>query len=214
MRRLSMIRVCPTTHGMGLSPDEKTLYVTCSQSDELAVLDVSDPAAPTVIKRIPVGPAPGPTTDPAYVPYALSVHPQDGTVWVSNNRTGDVRVYDPASGQMDPAKVVFLGGVAMFGSFTPDGRAILVPYQGADRLAAIEVATLIKTDVPMPAGSCLNAHAFRLAPSGTDGVLVCEGNKLDKPGTVVGVTLQPLVATGFVSVGMFSDGAAWIAPAP
>ena len=40
MELLSMTPVCPTAHGMGLSPDGKLLYVTCSLSDELAVLNV------------------------------------------------------------------------------------------------------------------------------------------------------------------------------
>jgi DNA-binding beta-propeller fold protein YncE len=41
MELLAMKSVCPTAHGQGLSRDGKRLYVTCSLSDELAVLDVS-----------------------------------------------------------------------------------------------------------------------------------------------------------------------------
>src|SRR4051794_27286275 len=52
MTRLSLTPVCPTAHGEGLSLDEKTLYVTCAASDELAVLDVSDPVHPSVTKKL------------------------------------------------------------------------------------------------------------------------------------------------------------------
>ena len=39
MVRLSLLPICPTAHGEGLSADEKTLYVTCALSDELAIVD-------------------------------------------------------------------------------------------------------------------------------------------------------------------------------
>jgi len=40
------------------SADEQILYVTCVESDELAILDVSDPIHPTVTKKLKVGPNP------------------------------------------------------------------------------------------------------------------------------------------------------------
>src|SRR6185369_4904641 len=53
MVRISLTPVCPTAHGEGLSADEKTLYVTCALSDELAVVDVSNPAKPVVTMKLP-----------------------------------------------------------------------------------------------------------------------------------------------------------------
>src|SRR3954447_26754671 len=97
MTRVSKLDVCPTAHGEGLSADGNTLYVTCANSDQLAILDVSDRTHPSVTARVSVGPTPGTLANPSYRPYALTVSPTDGTVWVSDNGSADVRVFDPAT---------------------------------------------------------------------------------------------------------------------
>jgi DNA-binding beta-propeller fold protein YncE len=214
MRRLALIPVCVTPHGAGLSASGTTLYVTCSQSDEVGVVDVTDPTHPVATARVPVGPSPGPYGEPRYFPYALAVSPKDGSVWISNNTSGDVRVFDPATGAMDSARTVFVGGVAMFGAFSPDGKTFYVPHQGDDRLSAIDTATLAIRNLAPPAGACLNAHAFVLDPTGAFGVMVCEGDHMNRQGTVVTIAVTPFVTIGFTQVGLFPDGAAWLPPAP
>jgi YVTN family beta-propeller protein len=214
MVRLALLPVCPTAHGEGLSPDGKTLYVTCALSDELAVIDVSNPAKPTVIKKLPVGPAPGPLGSPSYSPYALSVHPTDGTVWVSNNASADVRVYDPATMQMDETKTVFTGGVSMFGAFTSDGKSFYVPHQGDDKITAVDTATLALRELAVPGSVCVNAHALVMANDEKSAVLVCEGDHVMRPGTIVTINLEGFFVVGSVPVGLFPDGAAWLPPAP
>src|SRR6185312_11288144 len=56
MTRLAMIPVCATAHGEGLSLDGNTLYVTCANGDELAIVDVTDRNHPSVTTRVTVGP--------------------------------------------------------------------------------------------------------------------------------------------------------------
>ncbi|MDB4968335.1 MAG: hypothetical protein JWN44_4024 [Myxococcales bacterium] len=214
MTRISLTPVCATAHGEGLSSDERTLYVTCANSDSVAVVDVSDRQHPTVQKRVPVGPTVGTLDNPSYSPYALTVSPSDGTVWISDNKSADVRVYDPATGAMDGAKTVNVMGVAMFAAFGLDGRSIYVPHQGDDKLTAIDTQTLATRVLPLPTQSCLNAHAFVLAPDGIHGVLVCEGDHVTRPGSIVFVNVASFSITGFVDVGMFSDGAAWLPALP
>lgn len=215
MTRLSLIPVCVTAHGEGLSADGKTLYTTCALTDQLAVVDVSNPARPQVVGRVPVGPAAARFGTPArYAPYALAVSPADGSVWVSDNNAGDVRVFDPRTMQMDPTRTVVVGGVAMFGAFTRDGGTFVVPHQGDDRLTVIATATLATQPLELPMGACLNAHMLMLTPTQTSGVLVCEGDHVIRPGTVLTLSMQPLAVTGYVSVGLFPDGAAWLPPAP
>jgi DNA-binding beta-propeller fold protein YncE len=176
------------------------------------VLDVTDGRNPIVKQRMPVGPTPGPLGTPSYAPYALVVSPVDGTVWVSDNKSGDVRVYDPTLGMMVDSRAVPVGGVAMFSAFTPDGKTLYVPHQGDDQLTAIEVASATTRTLPLPKEACLNAHAFLLDPSGNAGYVVCEGDHANilslKPGSIARVTLAPLVVTGYVSVGDFPDGIA------
>lgn len=206
---LAQPSVCPTAHGMGLSPDAGKLYVTCSQSDELAILDIRSPGQPQITK-LKVGPTPGPIGNPAYAPYALSVHP-DGTVWVSDNQSGDVRAYDPTTGQMDPQRVVKTGGIAMFSDFTTDGKYLLVPHQGDDRVTGIELATLNTTTLALPQAHCLNAHALHVLPGAPAGaVVVCEGDHVVKPGSVVFLDTPPALAGwsvhGSLDLGLFPDG--------
>lgn len=214
MTRVSLTPVCATAHGEGLSADEKTLYVTCANSDSIAVVDVNDKQHPTVTRRVNVGPTPGTLDNPSYAPYALSVSPTDGTVWISDNKSADVRVYDPATGAMDGTKTVDVQGVAMFAAFSLDGKTIYVPHQGDDKLTAIDTATLASRVLPLPSQACLNAHAFVLAPDGVHGVLVCEGDHVMRLGSIVFVNVASFSITSFVEVGMFSDGAAWLPALP
>ncbi len=212
-------KTCVTPHGEGLSADQRTLYVVCAESDELVALDVSNPSAPTVKTRVKVGPIPGTLSQPSYVPYALAVSPKDGTVWVSDNASHDVRVFDPATGAMDPGRTVVLGGgvgVAMFGAFTKAGDRFYVAHQGDDRVTRIDTANIEDTsDLVLPPGDtgCVNAHAFVLAPDEQSAVVVCEGDHTGS-GSVVFLSVPAFAATGAVKVGVFPDGAAWLPPAP
>jgi DNA-binding beta-propeller fold protein YncE len=213
MTRLSMIPVCPTAHGEGLSADERTLYVTCAESDQLAILDVSDPMNPSVTNKLAVGPNAGMPGSSVYAPYALSVSPTDGTVWISDNKAGDVRVYDPALGRMNDARAVPVGGVAMFGAFTKDGSLLYVPHQGDDQITRIDPSGVMPpSTIALPMGACKNAHALVIAPDGQNAVLVCEGDHRVLPGTAVFITITPFSIIGFEPIGLFPDGAAWLPP--
>lgn len=220
MTRLSLTPLCVTAHGEGLSADEKTLYVTCAQTDSLAVVDVTNPKMPSVTMRVPVGPAAAKLgTPPSYSPYALSVSPKDGTVFISDNQSADVRVFDPAQMKMDPTRTVSLGqgAIAMFGAFSADGRYLFVPHQGDDKLTRVDTSAgppFQTMDLAVPSDACLNAHAFVLAPDGQTGVLVCEGNHLDRPGQVATILVPPFSIVGSVVTGTFSDGAVWLPALP
>jgi DNA-binding beta-propeller fold protein YncE len=206
--------VCVTSHGEGLSADQKTLYITCAATDEMVVVDVSNRAMPTVLAHVPVGPTPGPLGLPNYSPYALTVSPKDGSVWVSNNTSGDVRVYDPTSGKMDPARTFPVGGVAMFGAFSPDGATYYVPHQGDDHVTAIDTTTLAKRDLALGSDACLNAHVLVIEPSATQALVVCEGDHVKRPGSAVTINLSTFSVSGFVTLEMFPDGAAYLPPLP
>lgn len=212
MALLSMTPVCPTAHGMGLSPSGKLLYVTCSLSDEVAVVNVEDPQKPQVVARVRVGPQPSQVGNPAYAPYALAVHPS-GLVWISNNKSLDVRAFDPATLKPDPSRVVNVGGVAMFSDFSPDGRWLYVPHQGDDHVTAIDVTTLAVRDLALPKEGCLAAHALRVLSPQTAAV-VCEGDHITRKGTVVMLDLMAWTTRGFVEVGLFPDGLTPLPPLP
>lgn len=203
MTVLSQTVLCPTAHGQGLSADGRTLYVTCSLSDQLAVLDVSDPAKPLIRAKVNISALPGMPGAPEHAPYALAVHP-NGTVWISNNQSKDVRVFDPQRMRMDAAKVVPVGGAAMFGDFSADGRLLYVPHQGLDRVTEIDTQTLAARHLALPKDRCLAAHELRRLPSGNGAVVVCEGDHRE-PGSLVFLDLAGWSVRGSVNVGVFPD---------
>jgi DNA-binding beta-propeller fold protein YncE len=212
MARVRLIPICVTAHGEGLNADETQLYVTCALSDELVVVDVHDKTNPSVLTRVHVGPTPGPLGSPNYNPYALAVSPKDGKVWVSDNNSADVRVFDPATMQMD-GRSVYINGVAMFSAFDQSGDTIYVPHQGDDRVTAIDTTTLATRTLPLPPSLCVNAHALVMAPGFQTAVVVCEGmhTKLPAtPGSVVLLDIPSFSIIGGVTVGAFPDGAAWL----
>jgi DNA-binding beta-propeller fold protein YncE len=151
---------------------------------------------------------------PKYGPYALTVSPLDGTVWISDNNSGDVRCFDPATQQMDAKKTLFTGGVSMFSAFTSDGKTLYVPHQGDDQLTIIDVPTLTSRLRPIPPTACLNVHMITIAPGGQNALIVCEGDHVTRPGTAVNLSLESGAFTGFVEVGLFPDGATWLPALP
>lgn len=205
MQQLSLLPICPTAHGEGLSLDQKRLYVTCSLTDELAVIDVQDPRAPQVERRVKIGPQSGGSGDPRYSPYALIVHPTDGMVWISSTKSNDVRVYDPAQQKMLDGRTVQVGGSALFGAWSQDKQTLYIPTQNPDQLVAIELATGATHSLTLPATGCLNAHAVTLTPLGA--AVVCEGDHLVRRGSVVLVDLAHWAIGGTVEIGLFPDSA-------
>jgi DNA-binding beta-propeller fold protein YncE len=212
MTRVRLIPLCVTAHGEGLNADGTLLYVTCALSDELVVVDVHDKTNPTIVTRVKVGPTPGPLGSPSYSPYALTVSPKDGKVWISDNASADVRVFDPATMQMD-GRSVYVNGIAMFSAFDQSGDTLYVPHQGDDRVTAIDTTTLATRTLPLPPSTCLNAHALVMAPGFQTAVVVCEGNHSKQPaepGSVVFLDIPAFSIIGSVKVGAFPDGAAWL----
>lgn len=210
MQTLSTTPLCPTTHGMGLSPDEKLVYVTCSLSDQLAVVEIGDPSKPVVRPLVPVGPNASTTGDPTYAPYALRVH-SSGLVFISNNQSKDVRAFDPVQMKMDPQKVIPLTGIAMFSDFSEDGTKLYVPHQGDDRITSIDLANLQTRSLALPPAACLNAHELRVLSTGS-AVVVCEGDHRMRKGSLVFVDLAAWSVHGTLEVGMFPDAVVTLPP--
>lgn len=226
MQLVSLVPICATAHGQALSPDGKTLYVTCSQSDELALVDVADPRTPKVTRRVKVGPNPGPLGMPRYAPYAVTVYedspageadPLHGTAWISNNASGDVRVYSPklgGGGDMDPALSFTVGGVAMFGDFSRDRRYYYVPHQVDKQVTEIDTKLRTMRHLPLPKAKCTAAHALRVTPAGDEAFVVCEGNHVTEPGTLLRLDLTRFSLVDTLTLGLFPDGLAPLPAAP
>jgi len=205
MTRKPGIVLCPAPHGLRLSPDEKALYVAC-YSDELAIVDLT-PSLP-VVTRVKVAPNAGSGGNPIHEPYAVTVSPTSGDVWISSLRSGNVQLYDAAAKAIVPARNVFVGGAPVFGSFTADGRLLYMPTQQLDVIAVIRAADseVLKTIALRPHG-CLNVHEVRLVDSDRRALVVCEGNHRD-PGTLLVLDLRPDGTAALLNkatVGIFPD---------
>ena len=202
MRRKAMVTVCPAPHAVRLSPDETRAYVACL-SDEVAVVRLDTEGHP--VTRIQVAQGAGTALAPKHEPYALTVSPTDGSVWVSSMKSRTVHVLDPASLTMQPARSVYFPGAPMFGAFSADGRTLYMPYQGVDAVAVIDAATSTRTrDIALAPTGCLNVHQVELTPDGKHGLAVCEGDH-QGPGTLHVLDLASGTVVKTVKLGLFPD---------
>lgn len=177
-----MVPLCPAPHGLAFSPDGTRLYAAC-HSDEVAVVQLDDPAHP--VRRVRVGFDARGATNPKHAPYALAVSPTTGEVWISCLASRQVRVLDPSTLTVDDFRTVYLVGLPGFGDFTSDGATVYVPHQGTDRIAVIDAqSSFLDREIVLPLADCQNVHAFRLAPGGRFGLVVCEGNHT-LPGSIL-----------------------------
>ena len=78
-----------------------------------------------------------------------------------------------------------------------------------DTAQAREVGT-----ITLPKQACDRAHVVTIAADDRTAFLVCEGDKVKTPGTLVALDLEARAVTGFVAVGLYPDGVAMLPPLP
>lgn len=214
MTRKAMVSVCPAPHAVRLSPDERRAFVAC-WSDEVAVVNLEQ-ATPSVTP-VKVASNAGTAVSPQHQPYALTVSPTTGGVWVSSLASRSVQYLDPGTLTMDPNRTVRLNGSPMFGDFTADGRTLYMPYQGVDAIAIIDPAlaspTYIPPEIPLAPSGCLNVHQVELTPDERYALVVCEGDHVG-PGTFHVVDLAERQVVKTVQVGIFPDSVALVRRQP
>jgi DNA-binding beta-propeller fold protein YncE len=211
-----LVKVCPTPHGIGIANDSSAAYVSCAQSDEIGIVGL---AAPHEVTRVPIGAtANDPSQPPAFEPYSLQVHPQDGTIWSSHLKTGDIRVLDPVSKQWMGTPIV-VGGVPFFGTFSADGALYFAAVQGSNSLVVIDTAMRkVLATLPMASEACYLPHSVLLLAGEKKALVVCEGDHTLPtigPGTVAVIDVQnPATPTlvKFITVGVFPDDAILVLP--
>jgi len=208
MTRKEMVSVCPAPHAVRLSLDGRRAYVAC-WSDEVAIVELEQSGRP--VTRVKVGPNPGTAVSPRYEPYALTVSPTTGAVWISSLASRSVQYLDPATLTMDPDRTVRLAGAPMFGAFTADGRTLYMPYQSVESIAVIDPAlaspAYVPPEIPLAPSGCLNVHQVTLTPDERHALVVCEGDHIG-PGTLHVVDLAEKKVVKTVQVGIFPDSVA------
>ena len=202
MTRLAMVTVCPAPHGVAISPDSRTVYVSC-YSDEIAIVDLTAPDRP--VRRLPVRPDPGEPISPRCSPYAMTISPAGDSVWVSCLIDGALLRYDVAGGAMDAGARVILPGGALFGSFSADGATLVMPHQSADGVAFIDVAThTVLADKTFTPAECIAPHVVHHSDDQRHIMMVCEGDHAT-PGTFVVLDAATREVRSVTPLGVFPD---------
>jgi DNA-binding beta-propeller fold protein YncE len=207
MDDVAFVEICPTSHGIGISPDSTKAYVSCTATDQVAIVTL---APPWDVVTFTVGTTSGSLGNPVYGPYAIAVDPENGNVWVSNTDSRDVRVFD-ATGTMIGTPIVTDPGAPFFGDFF--GTDYVVALQGTDTLAFIDLATrtLQLTD---PLGGCMRPHAV-MNMNDTQILVACEGDwQQREPGAVVVVDPTTRVVDKSIPVGVYPDDLILVNPPP
>ncbi|MEW5854814.1 MAG: hypothetical protein AB2A00_38920 [Myxococcota bacterium] len=203
MEKQPLLPVCAGGHGMVQSQDGNTLYVACALADQVGVVDLA--STPPVVTTVDVGESPitGPDAT-RHEPYALSIHPVDGKLWVSCLKSQSLRIYDPTTGTWTAGPT--FDASPMFGFFNNDGTRFMVPIRESASVALVDTTTLelARPILTMGPETCENAHALEPSPDGTHTFLVCEGDHRG-PGTVVTLATAVLAVVRATPVGVYPD---------
>ncbi|MHB8419511.1 MAG: YncE family protein [Myxococcales bacterium] len=183
---LGKLAVCPEPHVLELSPDGRRLFVTCL-NDEVAVLDISTPGAPSLIARVSEDRLPDGGTfealpsEAVHGPYALQPSPADAdggyTVWVSDGLDRTLEILDAQS--LTFVARIQMTSLPLFATFSADGTVVYVAHQQPDGIAIFDAASATQRgDLSLPASDCIAPHQILLSGDGKTGAVLCEGDHL------------------------------------
>ncbi|MBS2016636.1 MAG: hypothetical protein JST00_27380 [Deltaproteobacteria bacterium] len=202
MNRLASRAVCVAPHGMAVTKDDKTAFVACYGSDELAVVDLSSEGFP--VSRIPLGSSPGVPGVPRYGPYSATLSPDEKRVVVADLEGNDLRVYDRETKKFVADKTVVVSAKAFMPSFIDD-HTLIVPLQSPDGIARVDLdAAKVVKRASFDREKCKLPHVVRVAKDGRV-YLVCEGDHVGN-GTVLELDKESLEIKRSWTVGVYPDG--------
>jgi DNA-binding beta-propeller fold protein YncE len=205
MKRLGSRAICVAPHGMTITKDDKTAYIACYGSDELAIVDLASEGFPT--SRIPLGATQGVPGVPRFGPYSATLSPDEKQVIVADLEGQDIRVLDRETKRFLPDKGVPLAAKAFMPAFIDD-HTLLVPMQSPDGLARVDLSgPKIERRTSFPKDVCSLPHVMRIAKDGR-AYLVCEGDHR-APGTVLEIDPGSLSVKKKWTVGAYPDGLAF-----
>lgn len=200
LARVGSRPICTAPHGIAISADDRTAYVACYGSDELAIVDLATDGLPTA--RVPLGAAPGVPGKPTYGPYSATLSPDEALVVVADLDGKDLRVFDPHAKKLGIS--VPLAAKAFMPAFVAP-RIVLVPLQAPDGLARVDLdAAKVTARVPLAKSECGLPHVVRVARDGR-AYLVCEGDHVAS-GSVLEIDPETLATKHRWNVGVYPDG--------
>ncbi len=171
----SRIEVCPAPHDAQASPDGSLVALTCTQSDEIAILNVS---SLQVENRFAAGHDPGPAGSPRYKPLNLSWSPDGAFLHVTLSAAGTLRTFSRVG---EPVAELAVGaGPAQLAS-TADGQ-LLVTANRLDESASIIRVTPASSGTPILAETrrvdlgVPFPHGVAMTPEGELAFITWEGD--------------------------------------
>jgi DNA-binding beta-propeller fold protein YncE len=205
LKKLGTRPVCVAPHGVVTTRDDKTAFIACYGSDELAIVDLSAEGFP--VSRVALGAAQGVPGVPRYGPYSATLSPDESLVILGDHEGKDLRVYDRNAKKLVPEKTVVLDAKAFMPAFV-DPSTIIVPLQAPDSVARVNLATAkIEARVTYHKDECALPHAVRVAKDGRVYV-VCEGDHYGS-GHVAEIDAKSLELKKKWNVGAYPDGLAF-----
>jgi DNA-binding beta-propeller fold protein YncE len=205
LKRIGGRAVCVAPHGVVATKDDKTAFVACYGSDELAIVDLAAEGLPT--SRHPLGAAPGVPGVPRYGPYSATLSPDESVVVVADLEGQDVRVWDRKKEQFDAS--IPLAAKAFMPAFVGP-RTLIVPLQSPDGIARVDLdkgKAVARGSYPKDV--CTLPHVVRVASDGRV-YLVCEGDHTgQRPGSVLEIDPSSLAMKTKWTVGVYPDGIAF-----
>ncbi len=202
MKRIGDRPVCVAPHGITLTKDDKTAYIACYGSDEIAVVDMAGDTF--AVARVPLGSSQGVPGVPRYGPYSAVLSPDEKEVLIADLEGQDVRIFDRADKRFVNERTVPLAAKAFMPAYVDDHTA-LVPMQTPDGLARVNLTTSkVEQRVSVTKDVCGLPHAIRVARDGR-AYVVCEGDHT-KPGSVIEIDPVTLETKKRWQVGVYPDG--------
>ncbi len=205
MKRIGDRALCVAPHGIAVTKDDKTAFVACYGSDEIAIVDLSGDGYPT--SRIPLGAMQGVPGVPRFGPYSATLSPDEKLVAIADLEGQDIRVLDRETKRFAPDKSVPLAAKAFMPAFV-GARTLLVPMQSPDGLARVDLdSAKIERRTSFAKDQCALPHVVRVAKDGRV-YLVCEGDHRGA-GSVLEIDATTLEVKRSWKVGIYPDGLAF-----
>jgi DNA-binding beta-propeller fold protein YncE len=205
LKRIGTRPVCVAPHGVVTTRDDRTAFVACYGSDELAIVDLSQGGFP--VSRVALGAAQGVPGVPRYGPYSATLSPDESLVVLADLEGKDLRVYDRDAKRLVPEKTVVLDAKAFMPAFVGP-TTLIVPLQAPDGIARVDLAAAkIEARTAYPKADCALPHVVRAAKDGRVYV-VCEGDHAG-PGAVLEIDAKSLELKKKWNVGVYPDGLAF-----
>jgi DNA-binding beta-propeller fold protein YncE len=193
--------VCVAPHGIAVAKDDSFAAIACYGSDEIAIVELGNPELPTA--HVPIAATAGVPGAPRFGPYSIAIAPDQKRAIVADMESADVRVIDLAARQFLADSAIPLGARAMMPDFVSDTDA-LVPLQGPDGLARVDIAKGAVVARVAFGAECKLPHVARVAPDGR-AYVVCEGDHKEA-GAVLEIDPATLATKKRWVVGVYPDG--------